>query len=58
MPAFSKFSILLPVFLSMAAVILTGLALFSGRQQGFLEDYAIARVRISGGENGQNTNSQ
>lgn len=37
-----------PLVLSVVALILSALALFAGRQEGFLEEYAIARVSGDG----------
>ena len=40
----SRFLVLLPLVLSLVAFILTTLALFAGHKDGFMEDYAVARV--------------
>ena len=39
-----RFSALIPVVLSAAALILTFLCLFAGSKKGFMEDYAIVTV--------------
>lgn len=42
-----RFSALIPVVLSAAALILTFLCLFAGSKKGFMEDYAIITVSRS-----------
>lgn len=43
----SRFFVFLPLVLSLVAFILTTLCLFAGKDEGFMEDFAIARVRQS-----------
>lgn len=43
----SRIFVLFPLVLSLATFILTFLALFAGHKDGFMEDYAIARVTTS-----------
>ncbi|KAF7544901.1 hypothetical protein G7Z17_g9589 [Cylindrodendrum hubeiense] len=43
----SRFSVFFPLVLSLVAFILTILCLFAGQKEGFMEDYAIARVNTS-----------
>lgn len=40
----NRIFVLFPLVLSLVAFILTILALFAGHKDGFMEDYAIARV--------------
>lgn len=40
-----RFLVLIPLVFSIASAILVALALFAGHEKGFMEDYAIARVR-------------
>ena len=40
-----RFVIGLPIVLSIAAFVLAMLALFAGKQPGFMEDFDIIRVR-------------
>ncbi|KAF7547806.1 hypothetical protein G7046_g8886 [Stylonectria norvegica] len=55
---FSRFFIFLPLVLSLTAFILTILSLFAGHKEGFMEDYAIARLNTSMlGHNMLDTNS-
>lgn len=42
-----RFSALIPVLLTTAALILTFLCIFAGSKQGFMEDYAIVTVSTS-----------
>ncbi|EFY87545.1 hypothetical protein J3458_002154 [Metarhizium acridum] len=46
-PAVGRFLILLPVILAVISFILSMLALFAGRQPGFMEDYAVVRLNTS-----------
>jgi hypothetical protein len=39
-----RFSAIVPVLLSAAALVLTFLCLFAGSKQGFMEDYAVVTV--------------
>lgn len=39
--------VLIPLILSIVGTILSALSLFAGHKQGFMEDYAIARVSPS-----------
>ncbi|KAH7019194.1 actin cortical patch SUR7/pH-response regulator pali [Ilyonectria destructans] len=43
----SRFFVFLPLVLSLVAFILTTLCLFAGKDEGFMEDFAIARVNTS-----------
>lgn len=40
-----RFSAIVPVLLSAAALILTFLCIFAGSKPGFMEDYSIVTVR-------------
>ncbi|EFY99024.1 SUR7 protein [Metarhizium robertsii ARSEF 23] len=46
-PAVGRFLILLPVILAVISFILSMLALYAGRQPGFMEDYAFVRLNTS-----------
>lgn len=39
--------VLIPLALSVAVLVLSSLALFAGHKEGFMEDYAIARLNVS-----------
>ncbi|CAG9937218.1 unnamed protein product [Clonostachys rosea f. rosea IK726] len=39
--------VLIPLILSIVGTILSALSLFAGHKQGFMEDYAIARLNVS-----------
>lgn len=41
-----RFSALIPVLFTTAALILTFLCIFAGSKQGFMQDYDIVTVRI------------
>jgi hypothetical protein len=41
-----RFSAIIPVLLSAAALVLTFLCLFAGSKQGFMEDYAVVTVSL------------
>ncbi|KAH6894147.1 actin cortical patch SUR7/pH-response regulator pali [Thelonectria olida] len=43
----SRFTIAIPLVLSLVAFVLSNLCLFAGRDKGFMEDYAIARLNTS-----------
>ncbi|KAF4976334.1 hypothetical protein FZEAL_6978 [Fusarium zealandicum] len=43
----SRFFVLFPLVLSLAAFILSFLCLFAGRDEGFMEEYDIARLNMS-----------
>ncbi|KAH7175535.1 actin cortical patch SUR7/pH-response regulator pali [Dactylonectria macrodidyma] len=43
----SRFFVFFPLVLSLVAFVLATLCLFAGRDEGFMEDYAIARVNTS-----------
>ncbi|KFA60511.1 hypothetical protein S40285_07870 [Stachybotrys chlorohalonatus IBT 40285] len=47
MVAMTRLAILLPLALSIVAIVLSALCLFAGHQEGFMEDYAIARLNTS-----------
>jgi general stress protein CsbA len=42
-----RFAILIPLIFSFVAFVLTNLALFSGNQKGFLEEYAVIRINTT-----------
>ncbi|KHN95832.1 Actin cortical patch SUR7/pH-response regulator PalI [Metarhizium album ARSEF 1941] len=46
-PSVGQFVILLPVALAVVSFILSMLALFAGREPGFMEDYAVVRLNTS-----------
>lgn len=39
--------VLIPLVLSIGVLVLSSLALFAGHKEGFMEDYAIARLNVS-----------
>lgn len=41
-----RFIVIIPAVLSIVGMVLSALSLFAGHQQGFMEEYAIARVSI------------
>ena len=45
MAIIARLLVLLPLALSVGAAILSALALFAGHNKGFMEDFAIVRVR-------------
>jgi hypothetical protein len=45
MAILARLLVLLPMVLSVGAAILSALALFAGHHKGFMEDYALVRVR-------------
>lgn len=47
MAILARVVVLIPLLLSIAVVILSALALFAGHKEGFMEDYAIARLNVS-----------
>jgi len=48
MAVLARLLVLLPMVLSSASAVLAALVLFAGHKQGFMEDYAIARLNTSG----------
>lgn len=42
-----RLAVLLPLALSIVAIVLSALCLFAGHEEGFMEDYAIARLNTS-----------
>lgn len=47
MAILARLILLLPLALSIVGIVLSSLCLFSGRDEGFMEDYAIARLNTS-----------
>lgn len=45
MAIMARFLALIPLVLCIASAILTALVLTAGHEKGFMEDYAVARVR-------------
>ena len=45
MPMLSRVIALVPFVLCIAGTVLSALCLFAGHKEGFMEDFAIARVR-------------
>ena len=45
MALLTRLLVLIPLVLSIVGMVLSALSLFAGHKQGFMEDYAIARVR-------------
>lgn len=44
MTVLARLAVLLPLVLSIVGLIISALSLFAGHREGFMEDYAIARV--------------
>lgn len=47
MAVLARLVVLIPLLLSVGVMILSALALFAGHKEGFMEDYAIARLNVS-----------
>ena len=41
----ARFLLLAPLVLALVSFVLTSLILFAGQKEGFMEDYAVVRVR-------------
>lgn len=47
MSLLQRFIVVIPLVLSIVGFVLSSLSLFAGHKDGFMEDYAIARVSCS-----------
>ncbi|KAG9255854.1 actin cortical patch SUR7/pH-response regulator pali [Emericellopsis atlantica] len=47
MALLTRLLVLIPLVLSIVGMVLSALSLFAGHKQGFMEDYAIARLNVS-----------
>jgi len=47
MAVLARVVVLVPLLLSIGVMVLSALALFAGHKEGFMEDYAIARLNVS-----------